>query len=69
MDSFFKSGLLVILLIVGSIILLKIIEAFFPLLENKWYFGLGIILGVLGVFFIQEKYKKYEEDEKKNGTY
>lgn len=69
MDSFFKSGLLVILLIIGSIILLKIIEAFFPLLESKWYFGLGIILGVLGVFFIQEKYKKYEEDEKKNGTY
>lgn len=69
MDSFFKSGLLVILLIVGSIILLKIIEAFFPLLELVWYFGLGIILGVLGVFFIQEKYKKYEEDEKKNGTY
>lgn len=69
MDSFFKSGLLVIALIVSSVILLKIIEAFFPLLENKWYFGLGIILGVLGVFFVQEKHKKYEEDEKKNGTY
>lgn len=69
MDSFFKSGILVISLIIGSVILLKIIETFFPLLENKWYFGLGIILGVLGVFFIQEIYKKYKEDEKKNGTY
>ena len=69
MDSFLKSGLLVISLIIGSVILLKIIETFFPLLENKWYFGLGIILGVFGVFFVQERNKKYEEDEKKNGTY
>lgn len=69
MDSFFKSGLLVMLLIICSVILLKIIEAIFPLLENKWYFGLGIILGVFGVFFIQEKHKKYEDDEKKNSTY
>jgi len=69
MDSFLKSGLLVIALIMGSVILLKSIEAFFPLLENKWYFGIGIILGVLGVFFIQEKHKKYEENEKKNNTY
>ncbi len=69
MDRFFKSGLLVFTLIIGSVILLKIIEAFFPLLENKWYFGIGIILGVFGVFFVQEKHKKYEEDEKKNSTY
>lgn len=69
MDSFLKSGFLVVALIIGSVILLKIVEAFFPLLENKWYFGIGIILGVLGVFFVQEKHKKYEEVEKKNGTY
>lgn len=66
MDSFFKSGLWFIFLLISSLLFFRLVELNFPLLDNKWYFAIGIILGVL---FIQEKHKKYEEDEQRNGNY
>lgn len=67
MDSFFKSALLSIMLIILSLVVFELIKNVFPLLANKWYFALGIILGVIGVLVVQDRNSKYEEDEKRNG--
>lgn len=67
MDSFLRSGILVFGLIIFSFILFKGIDIAYPEFENKWYFGLGLIFGVLGVLIVQDRFKKYEEDEIRNG--
>ena len=69
MNSFFKSALLVAALISLSFVLIKIIESLFPLLENKWYFGLGIFIGVLGYLFIQHQYKRYDKIEQRDSSF
>ncbi len=68
MDSFYKTALWVFALIIISKIILNLINIIAPVLDSKWYFMIGIVLGVLGTLFIQDKINKYKKNDERNGT-